>query len=93
MKNNTSNSEWTSWLLKALNDKKHDGKVLDNIDSILWWDNIDEDILQDGQGILKHIFAWKEQNIAQVISKSNDIDSWSAMDILKVAAPILMGYL
>ena len=49
--------------------------------------------MQDGAGILGHVFGGKEQNVAAAVSKSNGIDMNQAMSILKVAAPVIMGVL
>ncbi len=93
MKNNASTPEGASGLLNALNSNKHDGGILDNLGSILGGGGIDDDVLQDGSKILGHVFGGREQNVAQAVSKSSGIDMGSAMNILKVAGPLLMGYL
>ncbi|MDC9723785.1 MAG: DUF937 domain-containing protein [Urechidicola sp.] len=93
MKNNTNTSSGASGLLSALGNQSHSGDVLDNLGSILGGSNIDQNVLQDGAGIIGHVFDGKEQHVAQAVSKSSGMDMSAAMDILKVAAPIVMGYL
>lgn len=93
MKNNASTPEGASGLLKALGNNKHSGGLLDNLGSILGGSGVDEDVLSDGAGILGHVFGGKEQNVAQAVSKSSGIDLGSAMNILKVAGPLVMGAL
>lgn len=93
MKNNAGTQNGASGLLGALRNERHNGGILDNIGSILGGSNIDTAILQDGAGILKHVFGGKEQNVAHAVSRKSGMDSGSAMNILKVAAPIIMGYL
>ena len=93
MKNNASSPDGAQGLLKALNSNKHDGGILDNLGSILGGGSIDDNVLQDGSKILGHVFDGREQNVAQAVSKSSGIDTGSAMNILKVAGPLLMGYL
>lgn len=93
MKNNAKTPEGASGLLNALSNQKHGGDILDNLGSVLGGGNIDDDVLQDGAGIIGHVFNGKEQNIVQAVSKSSGIDLGSAMNILKVAAPLVMGYL
>ena len=93
MKNNASTSKGAAGLLEALGNTKHSGGVLDNLRSIMGGSSIDNDVLQDGAGILGHVFGGKEQNVANAVSKSSGIDMGSAMNILKVAAPMVMGYL
>jgi len=93
MKNNTSSPEGAEGLLKALGNDNHGGGILDNLGSILGGGGIDEDVLQDGAGILGHVFGGKEENVAQAVSKSSGVDLGQAMNILKVAAPFIMGYL
>jgi len=93
MKNNASSSEGATGLLKALGNQKHGGGMLENLSSILGGGGIDEDVMQDGAGILGHVFGGKEENVAHAVSKSSGIDLGQAMGILKVAAPFLMSYL
>ncbi len=90
MKNNASSPEGASGLLGALMGK-HDGGILDNLGSILGGDKVDDDVLQDGEGILGHVFGGKQENVAAAVSKSSGIDMGAAMNILKVAGPFLMG--
>ncbi len=92
MKNNASSPEGASGLLGALTGK-HDGSILDKLGSVLGGDSVDEDVLQDGSGILKHVFGGKQDNVAMAVSKSSGIDMGTAMNILKVAGPFLMGAL
>ena len=93
MKNNTKNKSGASGLLGALDNQQHDGSILDNLGSILGGSNIDSEILNDGAGILGHVFSGKQNNVAHAISTKSGLDQSSAMDILKVAAPIVMGFL
>jgi len=93
MKNNAKSPEGAAGLLSALGNQKHSGGILDNLGSILGGGGIDDDVMQDGAGILGHVFGGREQNVASAVSKSSGLDMGSAMNILKVAAPLLMGYL
>jgi hypothetical protein len=93
MKNNAKTPAGASGLLSALGNEKHSGSILDNLDSILGGGGIDDNVLKDGAGILGHVFGGREQNVANAVSKSSGLDAGSAMNILKVAAPFIMGYL
>jgi hypothetical protein len=93
MKNNAKTPEGASGLLNALGNDKHSGSILDNLGSILGGGSIDDNVLKDGAGILGHVFGGREQNVANAVSKSSGLDAGSAMNILKVAAPFIMGYL
>ncbi len=93
MKNNAKTPEGAAGLLSALGNEKHGGGVLDNLGGILGGNSIDDNVLQDGAGILGHVFNGKEQNIASAVSKTSGLDAGSAMNTLKVAAPVLMGLL
>ncbi len=93
MKNNAKTPEGAEGLLSALGNQKHGGGILDNLSSILGGGGIDDDVLQDGAGILGHVFGGREENVANAVSKSSGLDFGSAMNILKVAAPFVMGYL
>ncbi|MCF6280536.1 MAG: DUF937 domain-containing protein [Flavobacteriaceae bacterium] len=91
MKNNASTPDGAAGLLKALGNNKHSGGVLDNLGSILGGSGIDQNVMDDGAGILGHVFGGREQNVAQAVSKSSGKDLGSAMNILKVASPFIMG--
>ena len=93
MKNNSSTSDGAAGLLGALGNSKHSGGILDNLSSILGGSGIDEDVLTDGGNILGHVFGGQQNNAAGAISKSSGIDMNSAMSLMKVAAPFIMGYL
>lgn len=93
MQNNASSSSGASGLLGALMGGNHNGSILDNLGSILGGSNIDDNVMSDGGNILGHVFGGQENNAAKAISKSNGIDMSSAMNIMKVAAPLVMGYL
>jgi len=94
MKNNSSSAEGAESLLGALDNSKHSsGSMLDNLGSILGGDSIDQDVIDDGGGILGHLFGGQENNAANTLSKSSGIDAGSAMNLLKVAAPFIMSYL
>jgi hypothetical protein len=93
MKNNASTPEGASGLLSALGNDKHGGGILDNLEGILGGSGVDEDVMQDGAGILGHVFGGREQNVAQAVSRKSGIDMGSAMNLLKMAAPVIMGML
>ncbi len=93
MKNNASTPDGAAGLLGALGNDKHSGGILDNLGSILGGGGIDQNVMDDGAGILGHVFGGREQNVAQAVSKSSGIDLGSAMNILKVAGPFIMGAL
>ena len=94
MKNNTSSTDGTAGLLKALGNSNHSGGgMLDNLAGILGGDGIDESVLTDGGNILGHVFGGQENNAANAISKSSGIDMNSAMNMMKLAAPFIMSYL
>lgn len=88
MKNNASTPQGAEGLLGALS-SKHDGSLLNNIGGLLG----SNDVLTDGAGILGHIFNGKEQNVAKAVSAKSGMDTSSAMDLLKMAAPFIMAYL
>tara|TARA_B110000967_G_C18767542_1_gene501227 strand:- start:469 stop:1113 length:645 start_codon:yes stop_codon:yes gene_type:complete len=93
MKNNASTPNGAAGLLSALGNRRHSGGILDSLGNILGGGGIDQDVLSDGAGILGHVFGGREQNVAQAVSKSSGMDLSSAMNILKVAGPLVMGVL
>lgn len=91
MKRNANTSEGADGLMGALS-KNHDGSILDNLDG-LFDGGVDQSIIDDGGGILKHVLGGSEKNVTNALSQKSGIDSDNVMNILKVAAPLVMGYL
>lgn len=91
LKKNASNPSTASGLLEALQSGKHDGGILDNISDIFGGGNVNEDVVQDGDKILGHVLGDKKENVAKVLGQKSGLDLGSAMNILKMAAPIVMG--
>ena len=89
LKNNAGTSGGAAGLLGALSKDKHDGSILDNLGDMLG----KEDTMKDGANILGHVFGGKEQSVAQAVSIKSGLDLGKSMDLLKMAAPVIMGLL
>ncbi len=92
LKKQAANPDAASGLMNALQ-SKHDGSILDNITDIFGGGNVNEDVVKDGDKILGHVLGEKKEVVAAALSKQNGIDMGSAMNILKMAAPVVMGML
>ncbi len=91
MKRNASTPQGAEGLLGALNGK-HDGSILDNLGG-LFGGGVDSNVLDDGGKILGHVLGGKQQHVENALSQKSGMDAGSIAQILKVAAPILMGVL
>ena len=91
MQRNASSTEGARSLENAL-EKKHNGGILDNLGS-LFQGGVDDDVKQDGGNILNHILGAKQTGVEQLISQKSGLDASSVANILKIAAPLVMGYL
>lgn len=91
MKRNASSPEGAEGLMGALSGK-HDGSILDNLGG-LFGGGVDQAVKDDGDGILGHVLGDRRQNVENALSKQSGMDASSIGNILKVAAPILMGVL
>jgi hypothetical protein len=91
MKNNASSPQGAEGLLGALK-SKHDGSILDNLGG-LFAGGVDSNVMDDGGKILGHVLGNKQRNVEMALSQKSGIDAGSVANILKVAAPILMGVL
>lgn len=92
MKRNASTPQGAEGLLAALSGGKHDGSILDNLGG-LFGGGVDSNVLNDGNKILGHVLSGKQQNVTNALSQKSGVDAGSVAQILKVAAPILMGVL
>lgn len=91
MKRNAATSKGAEGLMSALN-SKHDGSILDNLGG-LFRGGVGNDVMEDGSKILGHVLGGKQQNVQMAISQKSGIDANAVAQILKVAAPILLGVL
>lgn len=91
MKKNVQTPEGAAGLMGALSGK-HDGSILDNLGG-LFNGGIDDSVKQDGAGILGHLLGGKQAEVENALSSKSGMDAGAVGDILKVAAPILMGVL
>lgn len=91
MKKNTSTPGGAQGLMNALS-SKHDGSILDNLGG-LFGGGVDQSVMDDGAGILGHVFGSKQPQVENALSSKSGIDAGSVAQILKIAAPILLGYL
>ncbi len=91
MKRNTATPQGAEGLMSALNGK-HDGSILDNLGG-LFGGGVDSNVLDDGGKILGHVLGGKQQHVENALSQKSGVDAGSVAQILKVAAPILMGVL
>lgn len=89
MKRNASTPQGAEGLLGALSGK-HDGSILDNLGG-LFGGGVDDEVVNDGSKILGHVLGNKQQNVTNALSQKSGMDAGAVAQILKVAAPILMG--
>lgn len=91
MKKNTSTPGGAQGLMNALS-SKHDGSILDDLGG-LFGGGVDQSVMDDGAGILGHVFGAKQPQVENALSTKSGIDAGTVSQILKIAAPILLGYL
>ena len=91
MKRNVSSPEGAMDLLSNLTGK-HNGGIMDTLD-VFFGGGVDDSDKEEGNGLLDSILGGSKDNVANMISGKSGIDVGDVMNILKVAAPIIMGYL
>ena len=87
---NAQSPEGAQSLNNAL-EQKHDGSLLDNLGSLLQGNA--GALLQDGSGILGHIFGGNKTTVEQGISQKTGISMDKIGPLLALLAPIVMAYL
>ena len=88
LQRNASSQKGAESLMNAFS--KHDGSILDNLGS-LFNGGVNDDVKSDGSKIMGHILGKKQNGIEQIIGQKANLDKSSVGNILKTAAPILMG--
>ena len=90
MERNSASPQGAEGLMGALD--RHDGGILDNLGDF-FNGGVNADIIQDGGNILKHVLGNKQHGVEKVLSQKSGMDANAVANILKTAAPILMGVL
>ena len=91
MKSNASTPGGAQGLMNALS-SKHDGSILNDLGG-LFGGGVDQSVMDDGAGILGHVLGSKQPQVENALSSKSGLDAGSIAQILKVAAPILLGFL
>src|SRR5690606_33293986 len=68
-KNVASSPQGAEGLLNALS-SKHDGSILDNL-SELFAGGVEQSVMDDGAGILGHVFGNKQSNVENALSQKS----------------------
>lgn len=92
MKKNVQTPEGAAGLMGALSGK-HNGGILDSLGDLMGNGGPDESTMNDGAGILGHLLGGKQPQVENALSSKSGIDAGSVAQILKIAAPVLMGVL
>ncbi|NJX16275.1 DUF937 domain-containing protein [Tamlana crocina] len=92
MERNASTPQGAEGLMGALMNSKHDGSIINNIGG-LFSGGVDDAVKNDGDKILSHVLGTKKQGIEKIIGEKSGVSAGDVGNILKVAAPILMGVL
>lgn len=88
---NAQTQEGAESLNNAL-ESKHTGGLLDNLGSVLGGGNI-TDLLQDGGGILGHVFGNNVPQVENGVAQRTGISADKIGPIIKMLAPVVMAYL
>jgi hypothetical protein len=91
MKKNASSPQGAEGLMSALSNK-HNGSILDDLGG-LFGGGVDQSVMDDGAGILGHVLGNKQPQVENALSQKSGLDAGAIANILKIAAPIVMGYL
>jgi hypothetical protein len=91
MKKNVGDPASAEGLMNALSDK-HNGSILEDLGS-LFSGGVNREVVDDGAGILNHVLGKKQPMVENALSQKSGLDAGTVAQILKIAAPIVMGFL
>jgi outer membrane protein OmpA-like peptidoglycan-associated protein len=80
-------------LFRTLQEEKHDGGVLDNLDNVLDGGSATTNLLSSGKTLLGSIFGDKTGRIGDLVASAGGISNNSGFSLLGILAPIVMGFL
>lgn len=91
LKKNIAAPRGAEGVINALS-ARHDGSILDDLGG-LFAGGVNPEVEADGAGILGHVLGNKQPAVVNTLSQKSGIDADSVARILKIAAPIVMGFL
>ena len=86
LKKNASSPEGAEKLNSELQKEEHNGSILDSLGS-----GGISGLMEEGGGIVSHIFGGGESKIASAVSSATGMESSKVMKLIKMAAPGLLG--
>lgn len=93
MQRNAATPQGAQSLNKALEDPRHSGGGMMDLLGGLMGGGDSSSLLNEGAGILGHVLGGKQPQVENALSKTSGMDTDSIAQILKIAAPIVMGML
>jgi hypothetical protein len=90
MQRNSATKEGALGLLNAITNK-HDGSILNNLNSIFSDSSLNA-VEKDGGKILGHVFGKRQKNIQNALSKQSGVSNNSVTKVLKIAAPVVLAF-
>ena len=93
MQRNAATPQGAQSLNKALEDPRHTGGGMVDLLGSLMGGGDSSSLLNEGAGILGHVLGGKQPQVENALSKTSGMDTESIAQILKIAAPIVMGML
>lgn len=91
MKKNVQNPQGAEGLMNALS-SRHTGSILEDL-SGFFGGGVDPIHKQDGAGILGHILGSRQPVVENELSKRTGLSAADIAEMLKIAAPVIMGLL
>ena len=90
--NKASNESGARGILDFLKSNNIDGSVLGNLSGLFGGGQSTDNLMNNGGGILKFLLGDKLGSIVDVISNVAGIKTGSSSSLLKMASPLLMGF-
>lgn len=91
MKKNAGSPQGAEGLINALS-SRHTGSILDDMDGF-FDGGVDASAKSEGEGILGHVLGQRQPAVESALSQRSGLDAGTIAQILKIGAPILLGFL
>ncbi len=91
LKKNIAAPNGAEGVMNALS-TRHNGSILDDLGG-LFGGGVNPEVEADGASILGHVLGNKQPAVVNTLSQKSGLDADSVARILKIAAPIVMGFL
>lgn len=91
--NKSAEPQGADSLFRTIQEGKHDGGILDNLEGLLGGGSTTTDFISGGTKLLGSLFGDKSEGVTDLVASKSGISNKSSSSLMGILAPVVMGLL